>query len=547
MRKVLACFFLIGTLLQTGCKFRQKADLIVHHARIYTVDAGFTIREAMAIQDGKLLAVGSNDEILKQYEAEQELNGNGQTILPGLIDAHCHFTGYATDLWKCALFGTKSFEEVLERLSVYAPKAPMYWLYGRGWDQNDWAVQQFPDKTKLDSLFPDRPVYLKRIDGHAALANQKALDIAGINLQSTIAGGIVEQKNGQLTGMLIDNAMNLLEKHIPPISDSLAALYFQQTQKECFAYGLTGVHDCGITEEMVDLIQKEQAAGRLHMKIYALLTDIPAYYDRWIKKGPLKTALLHVGGFKWYADGALGSRGACLIRDYHDQPGWRGFMLSDSSYFQALAQKLIASHLQVCTHAIGDSGNREMLRIYASVLQRDNDRRWRIEHAQVVNPADMGYFRQYHIIPSVQPTHATSDMYWAEERLGPERMPQAYAYQHLLQTNGWMPLGTDFPVEYINPFATFFSAVYRQDAKGFPAGGFQMADALSKEQALRGMTIWAAKAAFEEKEKGSLEPGKAADFVLLDRNILTCRPDSILQTKVNATYINGKKVFGLSH
>ncbi|HNP54597.1 MAG TPA: amidohydrolase family protein, partial [Ferruginibacter sp.] len=340
MPHVLRYFILMGAILGTGCKFRQKVDLIVHHARIYTVDAGFTIREAMAVQDGKILAVGSNDDILKAYEAGEELNGNGQTILPGLIDAHCHFTGYATDLWKCALFGTKSFDEVLERLSAYAPHAPMYWLYGRGWDQNDWLVKQFPDKAKLDSLYPNRPVYLKRIDGHAALANQKALDIAGINNQTTIAGGTVEQKNGRLTGILIDNAMNLLEKHIPPISDSLAATYFLQAQKECFAYGLTGVHDCGVTEAIVDLVKKEQDAGRLQMKIYALLTDIPEYYDRWINKGPLKTALLHVGGFKWYADGALGSRGPCLIRDYHDQPGWRGFLLSDTSYFLNLARKL---------------------------------------------------------------------------------------------------------------------------------------------------------------------------------------------------------------
>ena len=279
------------------------------------------------------------------------------------------------------------------------------------------------------------------------------------------------------------------------------------------------------------------------MKIFALLSDSIQYYDTWIKKGPYITDRLHVGGFKLYADGALGSRGACLLDNYTDKPKWKGFLLSDKKHFQEIANKLIHAEFQLCTHAIGDSGNREVLSIYAAVLKGKNDKRWRIEHAQVVDGNDLKFFRDNNIIPSVQPTHATSDMYWAEARLGPNRISSAYAYQTLLKQNGWMPLGTDFPVEDISPFKTFYAAVFRRDGKGFPANGFQKEHALSREQAIRGMTIWAAKAAFEEKEKGSLEVGKAADFILLDKDLMKCKEEDVLNTKVLSTYINGERVY----
>lgn len=531
------CIFLLS------CSSTEKVSLIVHHAKIYSVDDSFRICEAMAISGGKILATGTDKDILSRYQAEQMINADGKAVFPGLIDAHCHFTGYATDMWKCELFGTKSFGEVVAKITEYAPKSPIHWIYGRGWDQNDWENRQYPDKAILDSLFPDRPVFLKRIDGHAVIANQKALDIAGFNIQTKIPGGEVEVKNGKLTGILIDNAMDELEKFIPMISDSLARQYYLKAQEECFSLGLTSVHDCGITENTVRLVDEEQRSGKLKMKIFALLSDSASYYDRWVKKGPYITDRLHVGGFKLYADGALGSRGACLKKEYSDKAGWRGFLLRDTAYLNMVANKVVHSGFQLCTHAIGDSGNYQILQAYARVLKEKNDRRWRIEHAQVLDPADFHFFSTYSIIPSVQPTHATSDMYWAKDRLGPERVTHAYAYQQLLQTNGWMPLGTDFPVEYIDPVKTFFAAVERKDAKGFPAGGFQMDNALSREQALRGMTIWAARAAFEEKEKGSLEKGKAADFVILDTDLMTCEPKSILGTRVLATYINGEKVF----
>lgn len=516
----------------------------MHHAKIYTADDRFSIVEAMAISGERIMATGTNEAILNAYDAKEVVDAKGRTVFPGFIDAHCHFTGFATDMWKCDLVGTTSFVAVVEKIKTFAQNAPAQWIYGRGWDQNDWQTKEYPDKKILDSLFPDRPVFLKRIDGHAALVNQKALDMAGITAATAINGGSIEKKGGVLTGILIDNAMDIVDNKIPLIGDSLAKKYFLDAQQLCFAVGLTGVHDCGVSEHTIEMVDAEQKNGNLKMKIFALLADSAQYYDRWIAKGPYRTKMLNVGGFKLYADGALGSRGACMLADYTDKPGWKGFLLSDTAYFTAVARKLAATKFQMCTHAIGDSGNRQILKTYAAVLKGKNDRRWRIEHAQVINENDFRFFADYNIIPSVQPTHATSDMYWATDRIGKQRIVNAYAFKKLLLTNGWIPLGTDFPVEDISPFKTFFAAVVRKDAKNFPPNGFQPENALSREEALRGMTIWAAKAAFEEKEKGSLEKGKAADFIILDNDIMACAAEEILRTTVLATYINGEKVFG---
>ena len=534
---------LVLILFLFSCGASRKADLIIHHAKIYTVDSAFSVVEAMAVKDHRIIATGTNNDILDEYESAEIIDAGGKTILPGFIDAHCHFTGFATDMWKCELVGTASFAEIIEKLNTYSKNAPMEWIYGRGWDQNDWAKKEYPDKRILDSLFPNRPVFLKRIDGHAAIANQKALDLTGVTAATIVSGGTVEVKDGAMTGILIDNAMDLVDTKIPLLSDSLAKKYYLEAQKLCFAFGLTGVHDCGISEHTVEMVDAEQKAGRLKMKIFALLTDSAQYYKRWIQQGPYITERLHVGGFKLYADGALGSRGACLLQDYTDKPGWKGFLLSDPEHFREVAAKLANSRLQLITHAIGDSGNRKMLEIYGAALKGRNDRRWRIEHAQVVNEKDFHLFKDYSIIPSVQPTHATSDMYWAADRIGPERIKNGYAYQQLFKQNNWLPLGTDFPVEDISTFKTFYAAVVRKDAKGFPTGGFQPENALSREQAIRGMTIWAAKAAFEEKEKGSLEVGKAADFIMLDNDLMKCAEAEILRTRVLATHINGEKVF----
>lgn len=529
-----------------SCKFRQKVNMVVHHAKIYTVDDNFTIAEAMAIRDGKVLETGSNDEILKKYEGDEELNAGGKTIYPGFIDAHAHFVGYAFGLGQVNLFGTQSWRACVERIKTFVQQRniqPGAWIQGRGWDQNDWDIKEFPTKALLDSSFPNNPVVLERVDGHALIANQKAIELAGVQAGQIISGGSVETVNGQLTGIFIDNAESLLQKVIPvPVKNEYATA-LNEAQQNCFAVGLTSVQDCGLNKKDVEIIDALQQEGALKMKLYVMLSDDSANYAAYLEKGVYKTALLNVGGFKLYGDGALGSRGACLIQDYSDKPGWKGFLLSNPQHFRDVAAKLVNTRFQMCTHAIGDSGNREILKIYAAVLKGKNDKRWRIEHAQVVNAADVDLFGQNNIIPSVQPTHATSDMYWAADRLGTERIKTAYAYKQLLQQNGWIPLGTDFPVEDISPFKTFLAAVARQDAKGFPANGFQTENALTREEALRGMTTWAAKAAFEEKEKGSLEKGKAADFIILDTDLMSCEKTAILKSSVLSTFINGVKVF----
>ena len=522
---------------------QKKADLIITNAKIYTVNQNFDTAESVAILNGKIIAVGKSADILKNYSSKNIQNLQGKTVFPGLIDAHCHFTRFATDKWKCNLWGTKSWDEIVEKISAYAKTAPKEWLYGRSWDQNDWVIKEFPNKEKLDQLFPNRPVYLKRIDGHAAVANQKALDIAGITKDTKILGGEIEVKDGKLTGILVDNAMELVEKHIPEIDDETAIEYFSDLQKECFSYGLTSLHDCGISEHLLELLEKSQSKNLLQMKVFVLLEDNPNSYDKWIKKGRTVNKNITVGGFKVYGDGALGSRGASLIKDYSDKKGWKGFLLNEKSHFEMLAERLKKSNLQMVTHAIGDSANRVILQIYGDVLGGKNDRRWRIEHAQIIDKNDFDLFGKYSIIPSVQPTHATSDMYWAEDRLGKERLKYSYAFEDLLKQNRWIPLGTDFPVEEISPLKTFYSAVARKDSQHFPDGGFQKENALTREQALRGMTIWAAKAAFQENEIGSLEVGKSADFIVMDQDLMTVPEVKILDIKVLETYSSGKKVY----
>jgi predicted amidohydrolase YtcJ len=521
----------------------QKIDLLLYNATVYTVDKNFSIAEAVALDKGKIVAAGNSKNLLEAYDASETIDVKGKFIFPGFIDAHAHFFGYGFGLQQANFIGTKSWEEVLEIVKTNSEKNNEGWIIGRGWNQNDWTTKEFPSNEKLDELFPERPVILTRVDGHAAIANNKALQIAGVKPGDKSGGGEIVIKDGKLTGILIDNAMDLVYAKIPNPSESQLKDALVAAEKNCFAAGLTTVVDCGQDYEsalFVDLLQKK---NELKMRLFIMMSDKQKNYDFIFSNGKIKTDRLNVSSLKLFSDGALGSRGAYLLEPYSDKPESKGLMLKPEEHFDAMAKLIFENGFQMCTHAIGDAANRMMLKIYAKYLKGKNDRRWRIEHAQILDKDDFHFFSDYNIIPSVQPTHATSDMHWIEERLGTERMKYSYAFKELLNTNGWMPLGTDFPVEDISAIKTFYAAVFRKDAKGWPTTGFQMENALSRKEAIRGMTIWAAKANFEEHEKGSIEKGKFADLVLLDSDLMNADEKDILKTKVLMTFLNGEKVF----
>ncbi len=537
-------FLVIMVFLFISCNSeeKQQADLLVFNAQVYTVDSTFSVSEAFAIKDGKFLETGNTEALQKKYKFKDKLDAEGKTILPGLIDAHAHFYRMGLQQQKVDLTGTKSFEEVLDRIVKFQKERNVDFITGRGWDQNDWEVKEFPSKEKLDSLFPNTPVAITRVDGHALLANQAALDKAGVTVNSKAEGGAIEINNGKLTGILIDNPMSLVYKAVeePSIKEQIQAL--MDAQKICFSYGLTTVVDSGIDKSTIQLIDSLQKAGTLKTRIYAMVSNTKENLDFYLNKDPLKTDRLNVRSIKFYGDGALGSRGAALKEEYSDKAGHYGALLSPVEDFKKTAKRIANSKFQMNTHAIGDSANRLVLQTYDELLKGKKDRRWRVEHAQVIDSADFKYFSK-NIIPSVQPTHATSDMYWAEDRLGSDRINGAYAFKKLLDQAGIIALGTDFPVEEVNPFYTFYAAVARKDLKQYPEGGYKMKQALTREETLKGMTIWAAYSNFEENEKGSIEAGKFADFIILDKNIMEVKEDEIPKLKVLQTYLNGEKVY----
>lgn len=520
---------------------KQKADLIICNAIVYTIDSAFATAESFAVKDGKILAVGKQEDIFSAYEGEK-LDLQGKAVYPGFIDAHCHFLGYGKGLTQADLIDTKSFDEVIQRVVEYAKIKKGEWIIGRGWDQNDWTAKEFPTKAKLDSLFPSTPVFLKRVDGHAALVNSEALKRAGINEKTKLNGGLIEVKKNKPTGILVDNAVDLVANVIPPANKEEIQSALLAAQANCFAAGLTTVDDAGLEKQVVDIIDEMQKKGELKMRIYAMLTDNQENFNYYLEHGKYKSDRLNICSFKFYADGALGSRGACLLHPYSDKPKEQGFLLNKPEYFIEKSKQLFEKGFQMNTHCIGDSSDRFILDTYGAVLKEKNNKRWRIEHAQVVDKADIHKFHEYSIIPSVQSTHATSDMYWAKDRLGEERIRNAYAYKDLLVQAGTVALGTDFPVENINPLYTFYAAVARKDLKGFPEQGFQPENALTREEALKGMTIWAAYSNFEEKEKGSLEAGKWADFIITDKDIMKVDINEVPNVKILATYLNGEKV-----
>lgn len=527
-----------------ACNQREQADLLVVNAKVYTVSDDFSEQEAFAIRDGRFVAVGSTKEILDRFSSSDILDAEGSPIYPGFIDAHAHFLNYGLSLQVADLLGSESEEEMIERVVKHREKTPeAAWVLGRGWDQNLWEDKAFPTKEALDRLFPDIPVLLRRIDGHAALANQKALDLGGVTSDTQVSGGMVMLADGEPTGVLIDNAIALVSRKVPETSKEEAVAALLVAQQRCFGVGLTTVADAGLDRKEIDLIAEMHKEGSLKMRIYAMASPTEENKAYYFEQGPYQDDYLTIRSFKVFGDGALGSRGAALLKPYHDHSGNYGLLLDTPESLDKLAGELHASGFQMNTHCIGDSANRTLLDIYAKYLKGTNDLRWRIEHAQVVSPEDMPKFAAYSVIPSVQPTHATSDMYWAGQRLGPLRIKTAYAYKELLDQNGRIALGSDFPVEHINPLYGFYAAVVRKDAQSWPDEGFQPENSLSREDALRGMTIWAAYANFEEHLKGSIEPGKLADFVVLESDIMEASPTELRGVKVLQTYVGGKEAY----
>ncbi|TNE31489.1 MAG: amidohydrolase [Bacteroidetes bacterium] len=517
-----------------------RADFVLEHADIVYPDS--ICRDCnIAVIDGKIESIypSSSDE---KWVGKEYLNVRRQFVYPGFIDAHTHFMAYGLGKYKVDLTGTNSWEDVVRRTVQFAKDHPeLTFIEGRGWDQNDWEDSSFPTNDSLNFHFPNIQVVLTRVDGHAVIVNDYALAQSNYIPGEEIEGGLVHAPNDKPTGVLIDNAINLL--NLPPHSRAQQIEALLEAEKDCFKAGLTSVVEAGLPRESIELIDSLQQAGILKMQVYAMVSNSPEALDYYCERGPYKSDRLNVRSFKFYGDGALGSRGACLIHPYHDAPNERGFLLHDPEHFRSAAARLAKAGFQMNTHAIGDSANRLILDIYGEFCTPENDLRWRIEHAQVMDSSDFAYFNTYGIIPSVQPTHATSDMPWAENRLGPERIQYAYAYQRLLDEAGLIALGTDFPVEDISPIETFYAATIRKDGIGYPPEGFQMENAIGRVDALKGMTIWAAYACFEESEKGSIEAGKWADFTILDKNLLRIKSDKILSTKVLTTVVHGEVVY----
>jgi len=543
MKKFLLLFVIIGAV---SCQEEPQitADLIIENAKIYTVDDQFSMATTLAAKDGKIIFIGTQEELKSQnLKASKIIDATGKFVYPGWIDAHCHFYRLGQQEQRVNLVGTASYKEVLDKIQEFQKANNKDFIIGRGWDQNDWEVKEYPTNKELNELFPETPVAITRIDGHAMVVNDAALKLAHIDVNTVFSGGDIEQKEGKLTGILVDNPMKLVREIFPvgTVEEDIEAL--MDAQDINFSYGITTVADAGLMRSTIELIDSLQQDGALKMKIYAMITNTPENLDYYLKKGIVKTDRLNVRSVKFYADGALGSRGAAMKEPYTDKHNHFGTLLSSIEDLEGVAKRIAATEYQMNTHAIGDSANYVVLTTYKELLRDQKDRRWRVEHAQIVDPADFHLFDEENILPSVQPTHATSDMYWAQDRIGEERIKGAYAYKKLLQESKMLALGTDYPIEQVNPFLTFYAAVSRKDTSGYPDDGFRADQALSREEALRGMTIWAAFSNFEEYEKGSLEIGKAADFILLDQDIMTVAVDQIPNMKVSATYSNGELVY----
>jgi len=558
-------FLLVG-LSVLGCQPAGESDggtgqpaadapvTLVDNAKIYTFDRGGTVIESGALAfsaDGEILAIGDSEAMRTAFATAQRIDLAGKALLPGLIDSHGHLYGLALSLTQADLVGASSKSEVIDRLRQFAADLPPGdWLLGRGWDQNDWPDTTFPDHMDLDAVFPDRPVWLRRIDGHAAWGNSLAMAQADQDLTGNWQppGGLVQRKpDGAPTGIFVDSAMELVDRAVPPPSAALVDAALDLATQNLVSLGLTGVHDPGIDRSVAELYLHKIASGSMPLRIYAMADGAGDTLDWLCANGPLAdpSGRLIMRSVKLYADGALGSRGAALSADYADEAGNRGLLFASNEALAGQMRHAMSCGLQVSVHAIGDRANRQVLDVFEQLLPEypANPGRHRIEHAQILDPADIPRFAGLGIIAAMQPTHATSDMYWAGERLGPQRLAGAYAWKSLLESGAVLAFGSDFPVEEVNPMLGIHAAVTRQDAAGWPKGGWLPQQRLARVDAVRAFTLDAAFAAFMEQTVGSIEVGKRADFIVLNRDPMTVPAADFRGLQVLQTWVDGQRVF----
>jgi predicted amidohydrolase YtcJ len=540
MKKLMLLSIVIWSV--SGCIYQtEPADLVIHNANIYTNDVSSPKVQAVAIKDGKILELGAERDILNKYKATKAIDAKGMFVYPGWVDAHCHFLGLGQTLQLVNLQGVSSLSDFIKTIQLFHKNNPDSWVNGRGWDESLWDDKTIPSISLLDSLFPETPVFLQRVDGHSAVINTVVAKLANINAKTSIQGGLIEYKDGKFTGRLVDQAMTLIDVLLPKTNNNMNSKALISAERVCFENGLTTITDAGLNLEDILLIDSLQKAGVLKMPMNVMASDNDINKDYFFKNGGIETERLQMNSFKFYADGSLGSRSARLKKHYHDH-ATSGMMMNSKEYFLKQAKKMLEHDFQMNTHCIGDSAIGMMLSVYGEVLQTTNDKRWRIEHAQVLDDVDIGKFRTYSIIPSVQPTHALSDRRWAKDRLGDKRINGAYAYKDLLATNGVLAFGTDFPVETVSPLRTFFAAVFRKEP-GELGEGWRTDQALSRKEALNAMTIGAAIANHQEHLYGSITVGKLANFTILNTDLLKDTEERLATTKVLRTIVMGEEVY----
>ncbi|MEJ7759068.1 MAG: amidohydrolase [Gemmatimonadaceae bacterium] len=530
----------------------RAADLIVVNARIYTVDESRPFVSAIAVRDGRVLFAGSDREVRSLAGPRARvIDGGGRAVIPGMVDAHAHLLGLGQSLRNVQLAGSATYEEVIARTVARARQLkPGEWVVGRGWDQNLWPDKQFPAHDALSRALPDNPVVLTRVDGHAILANAMAMRLAGVSASTKdpTGGRVVRAANGAPSGVFVDNAEGLIGRVVPDLSGDQTRDAVLAAVAEANRWGLVGIHDAGASRRTIDISESHARQGRFNLRNYVMISDDSADIMHYMRRGPqsgLHDGRLWIRSIKLYSDGALGSRGAALLASYSDDPANTGLLVSAPAHIQRVSTLALRNGFQVNVHAIGDRGNRIVLDAFDAALRTvpSAGHRFRVEHAQVIAPADIPRFATLGVIPSMQASHQTSDMRWAEARVGAQRVKGAYAWRSLLNTGVIIPNGSDFPVEEVNPLISFHASVTRQDGTDWPAGGWYPDQVMSRSEALKSMTIWPAYAAFQEESMGSLAPGKYADFVILDRDIMRVPAGEILKTQVVSTFIGGRPVY----